>query len=222
MTADAHSLTVSVPSTEALADLGDLPKGVEVVVWDMTDPAPRPRIDVVVIPYMSDATRFARLEGVETGILQGQSIGYDGVADRLPPGRVFANASSVHETATSELAIALTLAAQRHLPDFVRAQSDATWRPEWSPGLADRRVLLLGYGGVGKAVAARLDPFEVDVVPVASRARDENGVHVHGVDELPDLLPTAQIVILTLPGGESTRHIIDDAALSALPDGAWS
>ena len=220
MDASTPQLTVTVPSLEALDDLGELPAGVEAIVWTMEDPAPRARIDIVVIPYMSGASRFARLEGIETGILQGQSIGYDGVADRLPAGRVFANASSVHETATSELAVSLTLAAQRHLPDFVRAQGEGAWRPEWSPGLADRRVLLLGYGGVGKAVAERLAPFEIELVRVASRAREEDGVHIHGIDELADLLPHADIVILTLPGGEATRHIIDDAALSALPDGA--
>ena len=220
MTTSPRPLTVTVPSQEALDDLGYLPDGVEAFVWTMDDPAPRSHLDIVVIPYMSGATRFARLEGVETGILQGQSIGYEEVVDRLPPGRVFANAASVHETATSELALTLTLASQRLLPQFVRAQERHEWLPEWSPGLADRRVLLLGYGGVGKAVAARLAPFEVVLVPVASRARDEDGVHVHGIDELPDLLPDADIVILTLPGGESTRHLMDDEALSALPDGA--
>jgi phosphoglycerate dehydrogenase-like enzyme len=43
---------------------------------------------------------------------------------------------------------------------------------------------------------------------------------VHGIDELPDLLPQAEIVILTLPGGEATQGLVDDAFLSALPDGA--
>ena len=43
---------------------------------------------------------------------------------------------------------------------------------------------------------------------------------VHGVDELPALLPHAEIVILTLPGGDQTRHIVDDGFLAALPDGA--
>lgn len=220
MTADAEPLIVSVPTVEARTDLGRLPDGVEVVVWDMVEPAPRPRIDIVVVPYMARIPLAEPLEGVRTRLLQGQSIGYDGITETLPPGRAFANAASVHETATSELALALTLAAQRRLPQYIRDADTTTWAPEWSPGLADHRVLLLGYGGVGKAVAARLAPFEVDIVRVASRARDENGVHVHGVEELPALLPSAQILILTLPGGESTRHIIDDAALSALPDGA--
>lgn len=126
----------------------------------------------------------------------------------------------MHETSTAELALALTLAAQRELPRFVRAQKTGDWAPVRAASLADRRVLVLGYGGVGKATAARLTPFEVEVVPVATHTREEDGVHVHGVDELPALLPTVDIVILTLPGGAATRRIVDDAFLSALPDGA--
>ncbi len=214
------TLFVTVPTDELAASLQPLPEGVEVEVWRMDDAAPRDRIDLVVPPYMSLGRRLSRLEGIEVGLVQGQSIGYEGVEDLLPEGLVFANASSVHETSTAELAVTLTLAAQRHIPDFVRSQGERDWRPIFADSLADRRVLLLGYGGVGKAIAARLTGFEVEIVPVASRARDEDGVHVHGVDELADLLPTVDIVILSLPGGDATRHIVDDAALSALPDGA--
>ncbi|WEG09066.1 2-hydroxyacid dehydrogenase [Microbacterium horticulturae] len=213
-------LVVSVPTRQLAADLQPLPDGVEVIEWAMDAAAPRDAIDIVVPPYMNGSVVYPRLEGVRTRLVQGQSIGYDGVADVLPPGHVFANAASVHETSTAELALALTLAAQRHLPDFVRAQEHGQWAPVFAESLADRRVLLLGYGGVGKAVAERLAPFEVDLTVVAHRARTEDGVSVHGADELPDLLPAAEIVILTLPGGDATRHIIDDAALSLLPEGA--
>ncbi len=214
------SLVVTVPTEELAAGLQPVPDGVELLLWAMDSPAPRNEIDIVVPPYMSMAEILPRLADVRTRLVQSQSIGYEGIADHLPPGHVFANASSVHETSTAELALALALASQRRLPTYVRAQDERRWAPEFSASLADRRVLLLGYGGVGKAVAARLAPFEVDLTVVASSARDEDGMPVHGVDELPELLPRAEIVIVTLPGGESTHHIIDDAALSALPDGA--
>jgi phosphoglycerate dehydrogenase-like enzyme len=55
---------------------------------------------------------------------------------------------------------------------------------------------------------------------LAHRARDEDGPRIHGADELHALLPGAEIVIATLPGGEGTRHLLDDAALALLPDGA--
>src|SRR5699024_5418672 len=116
-------------------------------------------------------------------------------------GLVYANAASVHETATAELTVGLLIAAQRDLHVFARNQAQSAWRNQWAPGLADRRVLLLGYGGVGKAIAERLAGFEVELVPVASRARNEDGVHVHSIDELPELLPGADIVVNVLPGG---------------------
>ena len=213
-------LVVSVPTPQLAADLQPVPDGVEVIEWGMDVAAPRDAIDIVVPPYMNAGKVYPWLQGVRTRLVQSQSIGYDGIADVLPAGHVFANAASVHETSTAELTVALTLAAQRHLPDFVRAQEHRQWAPVFAASLADRRVLLLGYGGVGKAVAERLAPFEVALTVVAHRARTEGALVVHGVDELPALLPEAEIVILTLPGGDATRHIIDDAALSLLPEGA--
>ena len=73
----------------------------------------------------------------------------------------------------------------RHLDRRARADADpglaardpglrprpgpARWEPGWQPALADKRVLLVGYGAVGAAVEARLRPFEVEVVRVARR-----------------------------------------------------
>jgi phosphoglycerate dehydrogenase-like enzyme len=214
------NLVVSVPTAELQRALEPLPDGVEIIVWTMDAAAPRDRFDMVVPPYMSMERVLDRLDGVDVGLVQGQSIGYEGVADILPSGMVFANASSVHETSTAELALALILASQRRLPDFVRAKAAGRWAPVFADSLADRRVLLLGYGGVGKAVDARLAPFEADITRVASRARVDDDGPVHGVDELPALLPHAEIIVLTLPGGDATRRIVDDAFLAALPDGA--
>ncbi|MBG0718508.1 2-hydroxyacid dehydrogenase [Microbacterium sp. 2C] len=214
------SLVVSVPTAGLARDLEPMPEGVEVIVWEMDAPAPRDRIDLVVLPYMSGTSGFTFLAGVETQLVQGESIGYEDIAAKLPPGVVFANAATVHEASTAELAVGLTLALQRHLDDFARDTAAGRWAPQYAQSLADRRVLLVGYGGVGKAVARRLARFEVDLVPVASHARSEDGVAVHGIDELPGLLPSAEIVILTLPGGDATRHIIGESELAALPDGA--
>ena len=213
-------LLVSVPTAQLRDDLGELPDGVEVVVWDMTGPAPRERFDMVVPPYMSMDGVIERLSEVEVGLVQGQSIGYDNVEGRLPEGVVFANASSVHETATSELALALTLAAQRHLPAFVRAQDRGEWTGGTAPGLADARVTLLGFGGVGRAIAARLQPFEVSLRAVASHGRLQDGVEVFPIGKLGDVLADTDILIASLPGGDSTRHVLDDDAFSALPEGA--
>jgi phosphoglycerate dehydrogenase-like enzyme len=220
---DIQTVTASVPSQELADDVARAlhgAEGVELLVWPMDGPAPRERIDIVVPPYMSNGSPLPLLAGVETRLVQGQSIGYEGIDEKLPPGTTWANAASVHETSTAELAVGLAIAAQRHFADFVRAQDAGRWAPVFANSLADRRVLLLGYGGVGKAIAARLKPFEVDITAVASRSRTEDGIRVHAIDDLHDLLPQAEIVMISLPGGDATRHVIDAAALQALPDGA--
>jgi len=214
------SLIISVPTQDLADDLAPVPEGVEVIVWPMDAAADREQIDMVVPPYLTQGTALSHLAGLKTSLVQSQSIGYEGIQQNLPPGTVFANAASVHETSTAELALALTLTVQRQLDVFAVNDRRGVWAPMFSESLADRRVLLLGYGGVGKAVAQRLEPFEVSLTAVAAHARDEDGIRVHGVDELPALLPQAEIVILTLPGGEATRHILDADTLALLPDGA--
>lgn len=213
-------LVVSVPSDQLARDIRPLPDDVEVVVWDLVGPAPRERFDLVVAPYLSDPSVLSHLADVEVGLAQSQSIGYDNIADHLPAGLRFANASGVHETSTAELAVTLALAAQREIPRFVRAQDRGSWEQGFTASLADRRVTLLGFGGVGKAIAARLAGFEVHLRALATHARQEDGVEVRAISDLHEVLAETDILIASLPGGDDTRHLIDDAALSALPDGA--
>jgi phosphoglycerate dehydrogenase-like enzyme len=225
---ETRPLLVTVPGATLRRALeqttGGVPEGVELVEWDLAGPPPPAasgrRIDIVVPPYMGAAARLGALAGLEVGLVQSQSIGYDDVPDALPAGHVFANAASVHETSTAELAIGLALAAQRGIPDFVRAAADGQWAPARHASLADRRVLLLGYGGVGRAIEARLAPFEVEVTRVASRARDDEHGRIHGIDELPALLPEAEIVLVAVPLNDATTRLVDAAFLAALPDGA--
>ncbi len=218
-------LRVSLPTDAGLAEaVGELP-GVEFVTWDLTGPPPLPEIDIVVPPYWGGAARLARLAEVRTRLVQWQSIGYDGVTEHLPAGVPLANAATVHETSTAELALALALAAQRSLPEFVRQGDRREWIAPTFPSLADRRVLIVGYGGVGKAIEARLAGFEVDITRVAHTARvdrDLQGteVPVRGFAELHDALADAEVVFLAVPLTVHTRGMIDAAALAAMPDRA--
>lgn len=215
-----RELTVSVPDPELLAALGPLPTGVRAVVWDLRDEPPRSRIDLVVTPYMGEK-RLPAVAAVQPRLVQSQMLGYDGVADHLPPATAFANAVGVHESSTAELALALTLASLRGLPTFARQAGGGAWPTAFTgTSLADRTVLVLGTGGVGRAIAARLRPFEVELLRVARTARTDEDGAVHGIDELPNLLPSAQVVVLAVPLGPSTRGLVDADFLHRMADGA--
>ncbi|TFB49940.1 2-hydroxyacid dehydrogenase [Cryobacterium tagatosivorans] len=213
-------LRVSVPETKLREALGDLPDGVELLDWDLAGPPPAAAIDIVVTPYMGRSAGLARLAGVTTRLVQSQSIGYDEVERALPAGHVFANAATVHETSTAELALALILASQRGIPDFVRAAAEGRWAPAQHASLADRTVLLVGFGGVGRAIEARLLPFESTVVRVARTARSDQRGPIHGFESLPELLPQADIVVVGVPLDPSTRHLVDDGFLGRMRDGS--
>jgi phosphoglycerate dehydrogenase-like enzyme len=218
MAIDSH-LRISLPSDGLAKYVSDI-DNLEVVIWDLEGETPTGDFDIVVPPYLRPVEQLAALRDVRVRLIQSQMIGFDGVRAYLPAGSLYANAASVHETATAELTLALILASQRGLPDFIQRAQAGEWKPDWRPGLADARVLLVGYGGVGRAISERLDPFEVEVVRVVSTARGDERGQLHGVDELPELLPGFDVVIVAVPLLDSTRGMVDDAFLSRMREGS--
>ncbi|KOG90985.1 dihydrofolate reductase, partial [Streptomyces varsoviensis] len=131
------------------------------------------------------------------------------------------NARGLHDTSTAELALTLILASLRGVPDFVRAQDAGEWRQGFRPALADKRVLIVGYGAIGAAIEDRLAPFECErVTRVARSARTTARGPVHAFTDLPELLPDADVVILATPLTDETRHLAGAAFLARMKDGA--
>jgi phosphoglycerate dehydrogenase-like enzyme len=139
----------------------------------------------------------------------------------LAPGVRLCNARGVHEASTAELALTLTLASLRGIPGFVRAQQQEHWQGDFHPALADKNVLIVGYGSIGAAIEDRLVPFEVArVARVARSARTTERGPVHPLTELPALLPEADVVILSTPLDDSTRGLVNAGFLARMKDGA--
>lgn len=216
-------LTVTVPEPEVLQGLlrGGMPEGVRLALWDLKG-EPDAEVDVVVVPntHLPPEVfhRLGRLPRLR--LVQLTSAGYEHALPHVPPGLMVCNGRGVHDAGTAELALALTLAAQRGIGEAVRAMPDGRWEPVQRSSLADRRVMVLGYGSIGAAVGRRLAAFEAEVVRVARTARETPEGHVHGIDELMTLLPTVDIVISILPLTDATTGLISAAVLAAMPDGA--
>ncbi|SCG46644.1 Phosphoglycerate dehydrogenase [Micromonospora siamensis] len=204
--------------------LGELPA--DVIVECLADPAQLPsdpaRVRFWVPPFLSagDVTGLLdRLPALE--VVQLLSAGADAWVDRVPAGVTLCDARGVHDSATAEWVVTAILAHLRGFPALARAQARREWAyDEVAPTdeLAGKRVLIVGAGSIGAAVEARLAPFEVDFTLVARTARPAEGVH--GVDELPRLLPEADVVVLLVPLTDRTRGLVDEKFLAAMPDGA--
>ena len=205
-----------VPYADVVARL---PATVTVDVYDGTGAVPEgiDEVEFYVLPYTFAPEPLHLMRGMpRLRVAQALTAGYEHVLPYLPAGVLLGNARGVHDASTAELALTLILASLRGIPDFVRGQDQAQWRHARHDALADRTVLIVGYGGIGAAVDRRLDGFETTVVRVASRARDG----VHAVDELPSLLPAADVVVLAAPLTEQTRGLVDAGFLSRMRDGA--
>lgn len=213
-------VVVSLPEEDWVAALADV-EGIEAVLWDMKDAPPRDDITLVVPPYMGNPKRLTRLaELPRLRAVQLVTAGFEQAVPYLPDGVSLANGRGIHDTSTAELAVGLAIAAQRGIPESVRAQADGEWlRLAGMPSLADRHALIIGYGSIGVAIAKRLLPMEVSVTAVASTARggDDLVDRVHGIDELPALLPEHDVVFLILPLTDATHHLVDAAFLARMP-----
>lgn len=211
---------VAVQSAELAEELGPV-AGVEVLVWPEDEDLP-PRHDEVelVVPDYMRTRRTARMLGELPRLraVQLQTAGYDGLVDLVPPGIELLSARGVHDDATAELALGLTIASLRGIDVAVREHGH--WRQEVERrSLADSRVAVLGYGSIGRAVAERMLACRAQVVGVATTARDDDLLgRVVTADEVD--WASQHVVVVVLPLTPETRHVVDAAFLGRLQDGA--
>jgi phosphoglycerate dehydrogenase-like enzyme len=201
------------------AELGDPPDAFayEVVASLEEVPASVEGVEIFIPPYsVGTAVRDVLPRMTSLQVVQTLTAGVDNIRDVVPDGVTLCNGRGIHDTSTAELVLTLTLASLRGVPGFVRAQDRHEWRPGWHESLADKQVLLVGYGAIGAAIEARLAPFECTVTKVARTAREG----VHAIDALPELLPHADVVVLVLPLTDETRGLVDAAFLARMREGA--
>ncbi len=137
-------------------------------------------------------------------------------------GLIVTNTPDVLTDATAEIAVLLTLAAARRAGEGERMVREGRWQ-RWSPtgflgtGLVGKQVGILGLGRIGRAIAARLKPFGVDL-----HYHSRNPVDAPEISALTyhpsslDLFSACDVVIIAAAATAQTRHIVNAAAIDAL------
>jgi phosphoglycerate dehydrogenase-like enzyme len=211
-------MKIWVPS-DAMADvLSDLPR-VECVVYEGKGEMPDDADEVEVwvpplVPVPDVPGHLARMTALR--LVQTVTAGVEPYQPHMPAEAVLCNARGVHDAGTAEWVVGAMIALVREFPGFVDAQRAGEWAYRHTGVLADSRVLIVGHGSIGRALERRLDGFEVEVVKVARTARDG----VHGIGELPALLPEADLVVLLVPATPQTTGLVDAEFLGRMKDGA--
>lgn len=148
--------------------------------------------------------------------------------DRVPMAYVQAhgisiyNARGVYSVPMAEFALSGVLALFKQQRFFFEKQKAHAW--EKHRGLAElcgKTVLVVGCGSVGQACAKRFSAMDAKVigadVDTSEKAYFEN---IYPMTELYRILLSADVVILTVPLMEETKHLFSDAAFAAMKQGS--
>lgn len=187
--------------------LGPPPDGVEVV------DVPGPEVEFV-IPRWDDVPALEEMPALR--VVQVLSAGVDWIADRVPDGVTLCSARGARDRAMAEWVVAAILADVKQARECAVRQARRDWDPVKVRDAAGLRVVILGFGAIGRAVQDLLGPFDCAVAGVARRSRDG----VHGIDELPELLGEADVVVNLLPLTEQTRGSFGAREFDAMREGA--
>ena len=199
--------------------MGDIPADVDLVAVPLED-GPMPAFDLVDLVIPMRRMRVPLFDALRTPgrlkVIQTLSAGVDWLSGKVPPQVTVCNARGVYDTPLAEWVVGAILAMQRGLVRARDEQAKATWSDFEADELAGQRVVILGFGSIGAAVADRLRPFDVDVVGVARSPRDGT----LGMTDLDAVLAGAGILVNLLPLTSETAGFLDARRLGLLPDGA--
>jgi phosphoglycerate dehydrogenase-like enzyme len=189
----------------------------DLVVWDGEPAAPPEGTRFYVPSYMAGEWAFEAMRLMpDLEVCQLPTAGFEHVLAHLPDGVTLCNAAGVHDASTAELAVGLILARLRRIDDMARAMPAGDFIHDRYDALADKRVVIVGAGGIGQALARRLEGFECEVILVGRTARE--GVRARA--DLDDLVRQADIVVIAVPLEDSTRGMVDAGFLARMRDGA--
>lgn len=191
------------------------------------------------IPLLQQGIDVASIEGVicnglflyndisdfvKLNYIQLTSAGYDRVPlDYIKEHHInIYNARGVYSIPMAEFAILGVLQLYKQSKFFLGNQHKGVWaKCRHITELYGKTVAILGCGSVGQECAKRFRAFGchiigIDVCPYESNDFDE----MLGLDKLDDVLPNCDLVVLTLPLTDATRHLFDDARLRLLKSDA--
>ncbi len=186
------------------------PAGVDVVAVE--DGVALDTVDFLV-PSSGDRAVLEALPDLHRlAVVQVLSAGTDWVQGRVPPQATLCSARGARDAPVAEWVLGALLGASTGLLEGAR---ERTWSSRHLTDLAGWTVLVIGMGSIGRLVESRLRVLGTEVIGVGSHAHAD----LHGVQELPSLLPRADAVILLTPLTESTRGLIGPGELGAMRDG---
>lgn len=146
--------------------------------------------------------------------------GVDAFSELLDKNVLFTSAKGAYREPVAEHALMLALALGRKLPTRIKAYS---WGKREAFSFYDSKVLLIGAGGISEELTKLLAPFRAEITVVRNNADlpFAGAKKVAGLEKLDNLIPEADLVIVTCALTEKTRGLINFQRLSLFKPTAY-
>ena len=230
MTKPSILLTGKIPSSvvATLESIGDLEQfrrdGVDVMPHD--ELVARVAGKQAVVSMITDAVSRDVIEaGRDLKVIANAAVGYNNidVTAARERGIIVTNTPGVLTDATADLTWALILGITRRIGEGERLVRRGAWKG-WTfdfmlgAEVRGKQLGIVGYGGIGRAVAARGRAFGMRIAYTSRTPKHDPEAEAMPLDRL---LATSDIVSLHCPLTAETRHLIDQPALARMKRSAY-
>jgi phosphoglycerate dehydrogenase-like enzyme len=172
-------------------------------------------------PHRPDRLADVLVAGREVRWVQLPSAGVERTVEAglVDHDRVWTCAKGAFAEPVAEHALALSLAGLRRFPERARARA---WGEPAGLSLYDSQVVILGGGGIARALLQQLAPFRVHTTVVRRSAEPVPGAdRTVAAGDLHSVLPGARVVVLALALTPESTHVIGAAELDLMDETAW-
>lgn len=218
-------VVLSDPTEKQLAMLEQLPEATSLAVGTSPEAFDRVAADATVILNWSGSSGWLqkvlplcpRIRWVHARSAGLEEVLFPELVERPI---VLTNGSGVFSDSLAEFVLGAILFFARGFRRLVRNQQAGIWDPFEVRDIAGQTAGIVGYGSIGRAVAARIHPLGMKVLALrraaVAGARDEWVERVYGPAQRLEMIAQCDYIVVTAPLTADTRGIIGEAEFAAM------
>ena len=136
---------------------------------------------------------------------------------------ILTNCRGLYGTQIAEHAFALLLSITRRIPDQLEFMKTKHWERVPCIELAGMTMGILGLGGIGRAIAARAQVFEFNVIAADVEPIDKPDTisEFFRLDGLMEFLAKSNVLMVCCPSTPETHKLLSDAQFNQMPDASY-
>ncbi|MFZ7104255.1 MAG: D-2-hydroxyacid dehydrogenase [Peptococcaceae bacterium] len=173
--------------------------------------------------YKPDVAQVVKEKAQKLAWIQATTVGVDDIQiNGFPPGVIVTKAAGIYDVNVAEQAVALLLAITRQVAASEREKKQGLYnraaRWEGTSSIERKKIVIIGYGGIGRQTAKRLKAFDTRIIvcDISQDVTDQYVDEFFKPEQLAEYLPQADIVILTLPQTKDNIYLINEKTLGLM------